>query len=201
MKTRWIAMLVVVAAACGWFASAAFTEDEPADPAAPVDPMMEEMIKLGQPGPHHKFLEPLAGNWTVESSMWMGPGEPTLSKATATSTWVLGGRFLRQDYVGENAGMPFKGLGYTGYDNYKKEYVGLWMDDWSSGYMPITGQASEDGKTITTHGEWEGPMGKFTFRYVTEIKSPDEHTMTMYMSQGGGEEMKHMELIYRRKAE
>ena len=198
MKTLWIGVVVVAAAGFGWFARTGFTEDEP---QAPADPTMEEMIKLGSPGPQHEYLKPMAGTWDVESSMWMGPGEPTKSKATSTSTWVLGGRFLRQEYQGEMEGMPFTGLGYTGFDNYKQQFVGTWMDSWSSGYMPVSGPPSKDGKTITTSGTWEGPMGTMTFRYVLEIKSQDEHVMTMYMSQDGSEEMKHMELIYRRKAE
>jgi hypothetical protein len=41
---------------------------------------------------------------------------------------VLGGRFVEQRYAGNFMGQPFSGLGYTGYDNYRKKYIGSWMD-------------------------------------------------------------------------
>ena len=88
---------------------------------------MEEMIKkaeaAGTPGAAHKALEPLVGNWTAEVKSWMTPGAPpTVSQATAKSTWVMNGRFVQQEFTGDFMGKPFRGVGLTGYDNTKKKY-------------------------------------------------------------------------------
>src|SRR5262245_41373681 len=65
---------------------------------------VEEMTKRWEayatPGAKHKVLEPLVGEWTVEARYWMGgPGsEPMESKGTSKVQWILGGRYLREEF-------------------------------------------------------------------------------------------------------
>jgi hypothetical protein len=77
-----------------------------------MDPAMQEALKRGTPGEHHKGLEPFVGRFTTTSRLWMKPGAPPQeSTGSAEHTWVLGGRFLRMDVRGDLGGQPFEGLG------------------------------------------------------------------------------------------
>ena len=67
------------------------------------------------PGPAHKALEPLAGDWNVEAP-WTG-----IVKATTRRQWVLGGRYLQEEFTGELRQNPYQGLGLFGYDNFRKK--------------------------------------------------------------------------------
>ena len=64
----------------------------------------------------------------------------------------MGGRYLEQRFKGDIMGMPFEGIGYTGYDNVKKQYWGTWMDNMSTGMMTSTGTAPPTGRSWTFNG-------------------------------------------------
>src|SRR5687768_4430687 len=94
-------------------ASLALAQDKTA--SQKLDPKMEEMMKKAEaastPGPAHKALEPLVGDWNAEVKMWMTPGAPpTITKGTATSTWTLKERYVQQEFNGEFMGKPFRGI-------------------------------------------------------------------------------------------
>ena len=75
---------------------------------------------------------------TRRSSSWMAPGaDPMVMDGTSENRWVMGGRYLEQRFNGNFMGMPFEGIGYTGYDNVKKQYWGTWMDNMSTGMMTV----------------------------------------------------------------
>src|SRR5436190_13841302 len=91
---------------------------------AETQAMMAKMMQLGSPSAGHAVLKAFEGNWTVVTKGWMKPGDkPMESTGTSQFSWVLGGRYLRQDFKGTWAGQPFEGLGFSGYDNMKAEYV------------------------------------------------------------------------------
>ena len=84
-----------------------------------------------------------------------------------------------------------------GYNNMKKEYENVWIDDFGSGMSTSTGQASDDGKTITFNGVWDGPNDmKTPFRMVYQITDTG-YTFTNY-AEHEGNEVKEMELTYTR---
>ncbi|HEX5035017.1 MAG TPA: DUF1579 family protein, partial [bacterium] len=114
--------------------------DKQAEDKAKMEAMMAKAKAAATPGAGHEVLKPLAGNWTTTTRAWM-PGEKKAheSAGTSTFTWVLGDRFLRQDFKGNWDGQDFEGMGYLGYDNVKKEYVSTWMDSMSTGIGQATG--------------------------------------------------------------
>lgn len=166
----------------------ALAEDTPKapDPAA----MMAAMMKHAAVGPEHKVLDQLVGKWTYTAEMWMDPSKPpeTMS-GTTERTFILGGRFLQDKISGTAMGAPFEGLGYTGYDNAKKKYVGMWLDSWSTSIMTSEGDYDAKTKTLTSASRGYDPsvckecLGKD----VTTIHSADEHTMTFYKLVDGKE--------------
>jgi hypothetical protein len=195
IQMRWLASAVLVAGTIGFLAGSAFTEDPAPDEAE----MMKMIMELATPGAAHQQLADMAGDWDVDATMWMTPGEPIASKATSKGTMALGGRYLATEYSGTFQDMPFNGRGVLAYDNFKKQYQSVWFDSMSTSLSLETGSMSDDGKTLTMNGAWEGPMGKVPFRNVYAFESKDRYTLTAYHTMGG-EEAKTMELVFTRSA-
>src|SRR5438067_679566 len=102
--------------ALGLTATALLAADPPAKPDPKV--MMEAMMRHGTPGPEHKRLEPLVGSWTFTGKMWMDPSAPpTEFTGTTERKWILDGRFVLDETTSTFNGMPFRGIGCSGYDN------------------------------------------------------------------------------------
>src|SRR5262245_25443356 len=74
--------------------------------------MMEAFQKAATPGPNHKMLEMMVGEWTFTNKMWMDPAAPP-QESTGTSSYksILGGRYVEHTHHGTMMGMPFEGRG------------------------------------------------------------------------------------------
>lgn len=168
-------------------------------------PDFKELIeKYGTPGPEHKLLEPLAGKWEASCKAYMEPGkDPAVSKGGCERKWLLDGRYLQESFEGQFMGAPFKGIGTTGYDRYKKKFVFTWIDSMGTGITLAEGTYDDKNKSFTYAYTFDCPiMGKDTkARDVVKIISDNEHTFEMYrtMAKGPGE-MKVMEITYKRAA-
>ena len=186
------------------FASAALAQHDHAKPAEkpPMDPaMMEAMMKAGTPGDPHKALDGMTGSWNAKVTSWMAPGaDPMVMEGTAENKWVMGGRYMEQRFSGNFMGMPFEGLGYTGYDNVKKQYWGTWMDNMSTGMMMTTGTAT-DAKTWTFTGMMADPMTGKDMKVDEKITwvDADHHNMEMWCPGPDGKAFKNMLIEYSRK--
>jgi Protein of unknown function (DUF1579) len=171
-------------------------------------PSQEVMMKRWQeamtPGDAHKQLEALVGSWDADVKVWMnGPGtEPTVSKGTSEQTMSLGGRFLQQQYSGEMMGQPMNGIGYTGYDNFKKKYVAFWIDNMGTAMSHMEGTIDKEGKTITMWGTMDEPStgekGK-KVKYVTRVIDKDKNVFEIYDVTSWGEKQPTMVITYTRK--
>src|ERR1700686_4569778 len=121
MRWRILAATVLVA----FTATLAAAADDPkAQAAAQQKAEMDAMMKAATPGDAHKKLGPMVGTFDCDVKMFMQPGAPpTAGVGVAVNTWALDGRWVQQQFTGTFMGMPFTGIGYTGYDNIKKKYV------------------------------------------------------------------------------
>ncbi len=184
--------------------SFALAEEKGTSPG--LDPKMEEMMKkaetAGKPGPHHKKLDPLVGEWNAEVKSWMTPGAPpVVTKGTAKSNWVMNGRFVQEEFTGDFFGKPFHGMSLLGYDNTKQKYQMSWVDDASTSMFTSEGEAGENGKTLTFEGKYACPVTgrKDTpMKQVLTILSEDKHLFEMH-DLSKGENSKTMEITYTRK--
>jgi hypothetical protein len=185
-------------------------EDKPkaaAKPAASAGaPSQEEMMKawmaVATPGEAHKKLEPVVGSFTVATKMWMDPSKPPeATSGTSENKWALGGRFVEQRVEGTAMGQPFSGVGYTGYDNYKKKYVGTWMDSMGTMIMTSTGTADASGKKVTFWSTMDDVMTKKTVKVksMVTIVDNDHHTYEMWSPAPDGKMFKSLEVQYTRK--
>jgi hypothetical protein len=195
--------LKVWLAACTLVAAVALNTaaDEPKKSTHKMSPEEEAMMKAASPGPEHKKLEGMVGSWSVKVKMWPAPGAPAQeSSGTATRKWVLGGRYVQESFSGNFMGMPFTGVGYTGYDNIKKQYFGSWMDSMSTAMMISTGTMDND-HTWTFKGSMPDAMtGKDApFEETITVKDKDHHTFEMRSAGPDGKMFKMMEIAYSRK--
>ncbi|HWP41149.1 MAG TPA: DUF1579 domain-containing protein [Tepidisphaeraceae bacterium] len=180
-------------------------ENQPAAGQQQMSPeqaaQMEAWMKLAAPGKEHEGLKAMAGTFDAEVSFIPAPGAPPqLSKGTVKNEMVLGGRFLEGRYRGEMMGEVFEGIGYTGYDNLKKKYVGTWMDSMGTMILVQEGTADATGKAITFSSTMPDPVsGKDQpMRSVLTILSNDKHTYDMYGPGPDGKEYKCMTIVYTR---
>jgi hypothetical protein len=181
-------------------AVAAFAEEKK---APTQDEGMAIYMKYAAPGPNHKLLEPLVGSWNVTTRMWMYPTEPVdTSSGTSESKWIMGGRYVSEEVTGSAMGMPFHGMGITGYDNYNQKFVNVWLDEMSTGLMLSSGKADSSGKLFTMTGTYDDyitGMKNKPFKTIIRIIGNDKHVNEMYDIAPDGKEFKNFEATYTRK--
>jgi hypothetical protein len=166
---------------------------------------MAALMKSAAVGPEHERLKAMAGKFDADVSAFEAPGAPPeKSKGVATNELILGGRYLKSDYAGTIMGnMPFKGMGLFGYDNNKKKYVTLWIDEMSTQMQLSEGTADAAGKVITVSGAFDSPMdsAKHTMKQVWTIADNDHHSFEAWDIPPDGKEMKMLEIKYTRAKE
>ncbi len=163
--------------------------------------MMAAMQAAMNPGELHQRLNPLIGNFQVSTKMWMEPGQPAVEgSGTCQNSWVLGQRFVEQRVEGNFMGMPFEGIGYTGYDNIQKKYVSTWIDSMGTGFMIGEGAFKTD-QTIEFQAQYPDPTSEGMLKFREELRIEDEnrHAFVMYMIGADGKEFRNMEILYTRK--
>ena len=170
------------------------------------DAMAEMMAKwkaLNAKGSAHKHFESMVGTWTTETRMWMVPGaEPMVSAGKAHFRLILDGRYIEQSFKCDMMGEPFEGLGITGYDNTKKKYVSIWMDNDSTGVFISEGTADASGKVFTYYGKTDDVMTGEKDKVVKSIAreiGPDKMVFEKYNTMPGGPEFLTMEITYTRQ--
>jgi hypothetical protein len=169
-------------------------------PAFDEKAAMEAMMKHAEPGEFHKKLEPLIGEWTFKAAFTMAPDQPAMEmNGTGTRKWIMDGRFMQDDANG--SGMPFKGLGISGYDNALKKYVSVWVDSMTTSIGYSIGEVDSSGKVFTYHREEYNPMfgQRVKARDVIKVIDKDNHEMEFYTTPPGGKEMRSGTIKYTRK--
>ena len=171
-------------------------------PEADPQEIQKKMEAAATPGPAHKALEAFAGEWKAEVKCFGEPGgPPKISQATATTKWVLNGRFLEEEFRGEMMGKPFTGHSLMGYDNLKQTFNTVWISEMSTSIFVSEGKGDSANKVITLEGKASCPAtGRkdFSVKTVFRVLSPDKHTYEMFDA-SKGENVKTMEITYTRK--
>jgi hypothetical protein len=173
------------------------------EPTGAEKEMMDKMAKAATPGPQHAMLAKMAGEWTATVKFQMDPKQPMQeSSGTSVVTTLMDGRYIQEANTSTMMGMPFSGMGVTGYDNVIGKYVSTWIDNMGTGIMTSTGTADASGKVITWNGSMSDPMtGKASkARMITTFIDDNHHTFEMFsVPPGAKKEMKTMTIDYVRK--
>jgi hypothetical protein len=165
--------------------------------------MMEAWMKAMTPGAEHQLLTSKVGNWEAKVSSWMAPGAPPeVSQARATRKAALGGRVLIDEWSGTMMGMPFEGLGTSGFDNVSKTWWSTWSDNMSTGVMNSTGACDDAKKSCTFTGVYMDPItGKEKkSRQVVTWTSANDEKMEMFDIGPDGKEFRMMEIVMKKAA-
>jgi hypothetical protein len=179
-------------------------EPKAATTRAPKAPSQEEMMAMWQkamsPSASHARLTPMVGTWNAKTTFVMEAGAPPeVSSGTSVHRLVLGGRYLEQHYRGTSMGMPFEGIGFTGFDNVQQRYVGSWMDSFGTGMMTSIGVGHPTDERIDSVAEAIDPTGKkIVFDTIFRIQNHEHHSYEMWTKGPDGKKYRVMLIEYER---
>jgi len=164
--------------------------------------MMEQWAAYAAPGEHHQRLAERVGTWDVTVRFWATPdAPPQVSKGVSRIEAIMGGRYILDHFESDFNGQPFKGMGISGYDNFKKKFSAVWIDSMSTGIMRAESQGDTDGDTIVYIAEMPDPVtGTYKMTRSVETKvDADTFRMEAYDKTPDGKEFRNMEMIYQRR--
>jgi hypothetical protein len=152
----------------------------------PVDSatMMQKWMEYATPGDMHKMLASWEGAWEGDMTSWDYEGAaPRQSKVHADYNMILGGKYLSSVHKGDMMGMSFEGHDLLGYDNATKKFVDIWVDNFGTGVMHLTGDYDASAKTLTLAGMSPDichPGKECETKQVITIVDATHHKMEMY---------------------
>lgn len=165
-----------------------------------MDAMMQALTAYATPGEHHQHLAELVGTWSASISFWAAPGSPAqVSQGVSERTLVMDGRYLLEEFTGETPFGPFEGMGLTGFDNIKQQFVAVWIDSMGTGIMTSESVEITDDQIVFKGRSPEPMSGTYiTMRSVETKVDDDTYRFEMFMPLPGGDEIKSMEIVYTR---
>jgi len=181
-------------------------------PLAAAEPKaVPPIVARTAPGPGHKALEPLVGDWSVEKQLFVAIGTPahpaTSTGMTTHREWIGDGRFLHDVTRGSIGGQPYYRAGFLGFNTMDKRYEWTTADNFtpilmayhaktgSGVVLPITmaGTFTDPGVT------GEANVGKtIPMRTVIKIESPDKHVFELYFTAPGKPEVLADRMVFTR---
>jgi hypothetical protein len=114
---------------------------------------------------------------------------------------ILGGRYLQETMSSSVMGMPFEGMGLLGYDNLRKQYTGVWLDNMSTQITSYSGTYDVKAKAfLMTSESIDAVSGEMMHsRMVTTLVDKNKHIFEVFSPGPDGKEIKNMEIIYERQ--
>ena len=199
-RILWILVILVVAVnltAC----SAKSSPDNKATQTKHKTLTPKQWAELSQPGVSHKLLDIFVGKWDVKITYWNSPrSQGHQSSGKSDFNWILGGRFLRENFSGQIAGEKFEGMGLMAYDNAERAFKTVWLDSLNTTIATAAGRYSPDSNEFNFTSEVYDPLiGKNkTIRSILRIKSPDSYVFTMFDRSPEGRDYISFETQYSR---
>lgn len=209
MRNRgWLAVASALALASG-LALAAEATKKPAPKAEPkpaaAAPTQEEMMAAWQKsaavGPEHEALKKFEGKWTSKVTTTMDPSKPPeVTEGTSEGMMLFGGRFVHVLHHGTMMGQPFEGMMLIGYDNLRKKYTSVWVDNMGTQIAHYEGTYDAKKSAFTMKGSFLDPatMKPAHTRGVTAFPTPDTMTYDEYMAGPDGKEMHGLHIDFKK---
>ena len=198
MRTRVMCVCLAIGLATNYAES-----QDPNEMAEMIKAMKEKYGKLLSPGPQHEQLGKLIGKWNVKAQMGMPADGAPAVKATAEYKWVIPGRFVSNEIKGSMMGTPFHGFTLIGFDNVKKKWTSVSVNDMNTSMTAASGTIVDPtGKLQVSYGTLDEYMtGEHdkAFKVVTRIKSDDEHVIEVWDLGVGETGMKVLQYTYTRQ--
>lgn len=160
----------------------------------------KDPVDFAAPGPMHKILEKMVGQWTVEVNYKIGSFEGK-STAECKASMQMDGRFLRRSYASQMNGQPFLVEQTIGFDTLRKEYFEWQIESNNTGRLETKGKWDEKSKAIVCNGSSFDPttMNPATLTTKTILDSEDQFTIEWWMKVGDAPATKSVTLVHKRK--
>lgn len=199
MCTRWLMLFAVVVAMVAGPAVSSAHEGHDHDKEMSEAEMMKAWQEAMTPGAMHEHLAKMAGDWNFVITSH-DPNNPMKSEGTCTKTMIMGGRYIQEKSEGTMMGMPFHGMGITGFDTVTQKYQSVWMDNMSTALTIATGDMPKAGEPLVMTSDFVDPMTKkkSKARWVYSLVDDDKHTFHWYQKMDGKEQLV-MDITYTRK--
>ena len=185
---------ISVVAIAGSFAMAAVQAQAPTRDQAAQEAHLK---KLATPGEHHQRLDSLAGAWNLAVKWRNKPDEPwSTSKGVAEYKWILGRRFLQEDFKYAMGDESMEWLGIYGYDNYLQKYTAVWVDNMGTNTEHAEAQFDPKAGTLNFAGEQDDPAtgGKRKFKWLITIEGRERLRFDSYDQDARGTFFKNTEV-------
>jgi hypothetical protein len=198
MRSFLVALSLVLS---GCFSSSKKAPSEPDRGVQPQDLSPSEWSALGRPSPSHQLLDLFVGVWDVTISTKDEKGQPMVSKGTSKSDWILGRRFIKEEFAGEAFGQRFEGIGIIGYDNAARRFSNVWVDSQSTTMAVAYGKYFEDQNRFEFEGEVYDPtLGRMKkSRSELQMQSANEYQFIMFEPDARGNEQEFLRINYKRR--
>ena len=170
--------------------------------SAAAESLVDTWVQYAMPGRHHQLLGKMVGSWNMAVKYRMDSGsEEVESEGSCQREWILGNRFVFEEFDGGSLALPFKGMAIYGYDAFEQKYTSVWVDTTSTAMTTSLGVCRDGCEVIAftgRHGDaWTGI--KRPSRGVTRLISDDEHVLELYEPGTDGKEFRVLEIRYTRK--
>jgi len=172
------------------------------EPVSVVGLTPSEWASLSKPGPSHSLLAPFVGEWNVQITFWSSPtAKPEISSGTSSTRWILGERFLQEQFKGSAAGTAFEGMGLFGYDNASRTFRNIWVDSLNTTMAMASGRFFVERNTFELSSELYDPLlsREKTVRSTIQFVSQDSYVFNMLDTSPEGKQFKSLEMVYTRK--
>ncbi|MGB2987304.1 MAG: DUF1579 family protein [Phycisphaerae bacterium] len=214
MKLRMLLCAVLLVGVTAFITNEVVSQDRDASPeskpekrakpdaGSDTESLVDTWVRHAMPGEHHKLLRKMAGHWNMKVKYRMNAEAPVVeSEGTCKRKWILGNRFLLEEFDGGSLALPFQGLAIYGYDAFEKKYTSVWVDTMSTAITTNLGTCQESCELIAfvgRHGDpWTGT--KRPSRGITRFMDDNKHALELYEPGSDGKEFNILEIIYTRK--
>ena len=148
----------------------------------------------------HKWLQQMAGNWTYESEILMGPDKPPMKSSGTESVRAIGDFWILAEGQGTMPdGKPATMVITAGYDSDLKKFVATWFGSMMTKLWVY--ECSKEGNTLNMDAEGPSMTGDGTtalYRDSMEIVDADNRTFRSQMRNPDGSWMQFLTMQYRR---
>lgn len=150
----------------------------------------------------HKNLALENGIWEEDIQYRVAKNSPLQNaKGTVSCKMILNG--LHQEFLhkGNMNNFPFEGKGTLSYDNIKKEYIYVWIDNMSSGVTIMKGKMDYEKNILTLNGKNVDPVNKNekSVKQIITYLSPTQQKIEIFDVDYNGKDFKSMEMTLTKK--
>lgn len=154
------------------------------------------------PQQEHRWLERLAGSWTVESECSMGPDQSPMKSSGSETTRSLGGLWVVCEGTAPGPdGTPMESRLTLGYDPARGKFVGTFVASCMTHQWVYDGTLDGDTLTLDTAGPtFTDPAATAQYQDIIELHGDDRKVLRSRFKAPDGTWHEFMRAEYRRAA-